>query len=188
MSNVRYKIGEGLVINKVDTLKETLALTTKEDRESLDGATLEQFRETFKDWVMSEEARNEMGEGAPCGAFKSPRYTYCVHVDADVIDSVVDRAPQPPEYDRREIAYANLVQLSDGEWNPEMADTGDDDEDVEDEEDIEGDENFVKVPLRYLGAESYNKLYSPCTFERYLTYQRDDGVSWGGGNLNPHDL
>jgi hypothetical protein len=92
-----------------------------------------------------------------------------------------------PEYDRREIACVNLVQLSDGEWNPDMADTGDDDEHVEDEEDIEGDENFVKVPLRYLGAESY-KLYSPYTFQRYLTYRRDDGVSWGGGALNPHDF
>jgi hypothetical protein len=92
MSNVRYKIEEGLVINKAYTLKETLALTTKEDRESLDGATVQQVREIFKDWVRSKEARNKTGEGAPCGAFKSPRYTYCVHVDANVIDSVVNRA------------------------------------------------------------------------------------------------
>jgi hypothetical protein len=102
----------------------------------------------FKDWVMSEEARNEMGEGAPCGVFQSPRYTYCVHADADVIDSVVNCAPHPPEYDRREIAHVKLVQLSDGEWDLDMPDTGDGDEDVEDEEDFEGDENFVKVPLR----------------------------------------
>jgi hypothetical protein len=177
MSNMRYKIEAGLTANKAEDLKDTLELTVREDKENLDGANFEQVRGSFKDWVQSDEAKSEMGQGAPCGAFKSPRYTYCVHADVDVIDSVVNRAPQPPEYDRRQIGYVNLVQLVEEDFNPEMVNTEDDDEDGEDDEQLEGDENHVKVPLNYLGPESYNKLYNPYTFKRYVTYRRDDDVS-----------
>jgi hypothetical protein len=60
--------------------------------------------------VGSDEARAEIND-EPCGAFTYPRHTYCVHVDADVLDSVINRAPQLPSWDPRKIAYVNLVQL-----------------------------------------------------------------------------
>jgi hypothetical protein len=199
MSNLRYDVEEWLLTIKAHDLKDALEMTPVENKKTLDGATVDQVRDLFKDWVKSDEARNEMGQGAPCGAFKSPRYTYCVHVDVDVMDSVVNRAPQPPIYDTREIGYVNMVQLRFEDFVEEARSAsiywkmywrigrGNSTEESDDEwEDVEEDEDFVKVPLGYLGAEAYNKLYDPFTWERYLTYRREDDVSYGGGALNPH--
>jgi hypothetical protein len=73
MSNMRYRIEDGLTANKAEDLKDTLELTVREDKENPNGANVEQVRGIFKDWVQSDEAKSEMGQGAPCGAFKSPR-------------------------------------------------------------------------------------------------------------------
>jgi hypothetical protein len=190
MSNLRIKVAKSLSVFQAEDLKGKAEMTPKEDKERLDGATVEQVREMFKDWVQSDEARSEMGVGAPCGAFNSPRYTYCVHVDADVLESVVNRAPQPPERDRRQIGYVNLVQLrfEDFAEEAQLALHDSDSDDSDDFEDIQEDENYVKVPFTYLGAETYDKLYDLDTFERFVTYRRDDGVSYGNGALNPHDI
>jgi hypothetical protein len=61
MSNMRDTIENGLTVNKAEDLKDTLELTVREDKENFDGATVEQVREMFKDWVQSDEAKSEMG-------------------------------------------------------------------------------------------------------------------------------
>jgi hypothetical protein len=199
LSNLNWEMEEGLKILKAEDLRDTMEMTPKEDKEALDGATVDQVRNAFTEWVRSDEARAEINDG-PCGAFTYPRHTYCVHVDAGVLNSVVNRAPQPPSWDRRKIAYVNLVQLRHKDFAetlglPVQETTNDDEEDEEDEEidgDINGseheDEHFVKVPLSYLGPESYNQLYSQFTFERFVQYQRSDNVSFGGGGVNSEDM
>jgi hypothetical protein len=68
MSNMRDTIENGLTVNKAEDLKDTLELTVREDKENLNGANVEQIHEIFKDWVQSDEAKSEMGQGAPCAA------------------------------------------------------------------------------------------------------------------------
>jgi hypothetical protein len=48
-SNVRYRIEDGLTANKAEDLKDTLELTVREDKQNLNGATVEQIHEIFKD-------------------------------------------------------------------------------------------------------------------------------------------
>jgi hypothetical protein len=92
-----------------------------------------------------------------------------VHVDADVLDSVVNRAPQPPAYDARKIGYVNLVRLVHNESNgPE------EEYDLEDDEEDYTKVNDMHAPLLYLGAESYNNLYDYFTWEYYVKYHGDE--------------
>ncbi|USP74653.1 hypothetical protein yc1106_01927 [Curvularia clavata] len=170
LSNLNWEVENQLKIFKAEHLWDTMEMTPKEDKKVLDGATVDQVRNIFTEWVRSDEARAEINDG-PCGAFTYPRHTFCVHVDADVLDSVVNRAPQPPTWDRRHIAYANLVQLRHEDFAEELGipvqDFTNNDEEDEEEDDASeyGDLNFVKVPLSYLGPESYNELYSWSNFE-----------------------
>jgi hypothetical protein len=204
LSHLNLRMEEELEIHKAEDLQATLAMTPIEDKQTLDGATVGQVRAIFTDWVRSDEAKAEIN-GDPRGAWTYPRQTYCVHVDADVLDSVVNRAPQPPVWDEREIAYANLVQLRHEDFPERFSlpveetaiDDNMDEESVEEEEEEEdsdmdeseyGDEHFVKVPVSYLGPESYNNLYTHFTFERFVQYRRSDDVSFGGGALNPEDF
>jgi hypothetical protein len=177
LSNVRHHMEAGLAVFKADDLRETLDITVKEDKATLDGATVDQVRDVFKNWVQSEEAKAE-NNNEPYAEFQFPRYTYCVHVDADALDSVVNRAPQPPEYDMYKIGYVNLVQLNHGEpreyqgpFRVKVAQTimfhGNG-----------GDVKSVKVPLSCIGPESYGNLYDLATYQRYWMYQREDGVSF----------
>jgi hypothetical protein len=104
LSNVDWHLEEELKILKAEDLRDTMEMTPKEDKKTLDGATVDQVRTIFRRWVRSNEARAEINH-EPCGAFRHPRHLYCVHVDTDVLNSVVNRAPQSPAWDRRRIAY-----------------------------------------------------------------------------------
>ncbi|KAH7341208.1 hypothetical protein BKA66DRAFT_577138 [Pyrenochaeta sp. MPI-SDFR-AT-0127] len=126
----------------------------------------------------------------PKPTFQFPRYKYCVHVDADVLDTVVNRAPKlrPPQ--SWQVAYVNLVKLHYEGFPQQMygsgvrvdEEAGEDEEVGEDKEadkDEEVDMNFVKVPLDYLDPQQYNHLYDPSTFEHFAMFRGDDGVSIG---------
>jgi len=79
-------------------------MTPKEDKDTLDGATVDQVREIFKKRVQSDEAKAEINS-LVTPTFQYPRYTYCLHVDADVLDAVVNRAP------KLQVKVEHLVQL-----------------------------------------------------------------------------
>lgn len=181
------RIEEELKILKAEDLWDTMEMTPMEDKDSLDGATIDQVRDIFKAWVRSNEARAETNDGLH-GTFTYPRHTYCVHVDADVLDSVVNRAPQPPLWDWREIGYVNLVEVWHVNWIKRfhLWLQGTDGRDIDESECENG--HFVKVPLGYIGPESYDELYGQFVFERLAQYQRSDGVSFARGGLNPEDM
>jgi hypothetical protein len=88
-----------------------MEITIKEDKETLDGATINQVRDMFNNWLQSDEAKAENNNTHYKGLYQFPRYTSCVYVDADAIDFVVRRGPQPPEIDFDEIGYATLMRL-----------------------------------------------------------------------------
>jgi hypothetical protein len=192
LSHLNQETEMGLNILKAPpNLQDTLEMTIKEDKASLDGATPDQVRDLFKAWVKSPDALAEM-HNEPCAVFTYPRYTYCVHIDGDVLDSI-NRAPEP-EKDVRMIAYVNLVRLRLEDFDEDyklhleqsIKDCEEDEECILDDEDLR-DQDFARVPLSYLGPEAYDELYNQFTFERYVRYERSDGVSWGGGGYNPED-
>lgn len=179
LSNIYHEAAYCLKVLEAEDLQPALDFTVKEDRKSLDGATIDQVRGIFNEWVKSDEAKAENNNTAYPAIVKYPRYNFCIHVDADAIDSIVRRAPQPPQYDADEIGYVTLVQLLHDE---ELEDTKRCESGMEDEED-DGEDftkmNDVKVPIWYLGAESYGNLHEYAMWERLVRYRRSDGVSYG---------
>ncbi|OCK72872.1 hypothetical protein K432DRAFT_387656 [Lepidopterella palustris CBS 459.81] len=180
ISTVQLQMREGLELLRATDLVPTLEMTVKEDRETLDGASVDQVREIFKSWVQGNEAKEELRDAPYPGPFQYVRYTYCVHVDADALDSIVNRAPQLPKRDYKRIGYVNLVQLCARDMIP-YSDPSDVDPEEEEHDEDEGDENFVKVPLDCLDPERYAQLFNAATFDRMRRYRRkEDGVSLAG--------
>jgi hypothetical protein len=111
MSTYRWNVYRSLEYGKATDLRSSLKFTVKEDRKTLDGADVDRVREIFQDWTRGDEAKEELRYAPYNGPFCYVRYTYCVHVDANAVDSVVNRAPQPPIPDHGYIGYVNLVRL-----------------------------------------------------------------------------
>lgn len=179
---VQHEAEDGLKRQKAEDLLNTMEMTVKEDKTALDGATVEQVRGIFNEWVQIDE-ENAENNNMPY-FWQLPRYAYCVRVDADAIGSVVRRAPQPPERDRDEIGYATLIRLVHHDYieGPDPCRDSSDDEEPEDDEEDEEDYtkmNDVKVPIGYLGPKSYGNLANEVgiTWNQYVKHKRDDGVS-----------
>lgn len=113
-SITRHEIEESLKYYWAEYLKFALAMAVKEDNEMLDGAPIDQVRDSAT-WDRSDEAKAEHNHNDIHYRW-SPRYKYCVYADADAISSVVHRAPQPPEGDFDEIGYVNITRLDPWDW------------------------------------------------------------------------
>lgn len=169
MATLQWNMANALSILNAPDLAPSLEMTVRSDQSALDGASVDQVRDAFKAWIDSTEAEEERKD-APLdwGGAAYPRYTYCVHVDADAVDSVVVRAPQPPMHDSRDkVGYVNLVRLD----NRGIL-GGDEyrEEEEEDEEDC-GDENVARAPVSSLfGPEMYGSLHQEGTFDRLRKY------------------
>jgi hypothetical protein len=181
MSTYRWNVYRSLEYGKATDLRSSLEFTVKEDKTTLDGADVDRVREIFQDWTQGDEAKEELRDAPYNGPFCYVRYTYCVHVDADAVDSVVNRAPQPPIPDHEYIGYVNLVRLRledvmTVDYGPSYDPEEEDDDKLDD---VEGDQNLVKFPVANLSAEMYGELFSMFfTFDRMRTCCRaKDGVS-----------
>lgn len=85
---------------------------------ALDGASKDEVRRRFKQWVASDACRTEFpadmdASRLQCLLAENPRYNYCIHVDADSLDSVINRGPPPTEPDMENISYVNLIRADD---------------------------------------------------------------------------
>lgn len=166
LSVIRYGLERHLRTYKAEDLLDTWELTVKEDSETLEGATVDQVRDFFSIWVQSDEANQ----------FQSPGYEYCVHVDADAIDSVVRRAPQSPKRDFNNIGYATLGRLVPDYYyecnsgSPSGCDDDDGDESEDDEEDFTK-MNDAKVPIRYRMTDDFGRKW-----QEFVSNRRVDGV------------
>lgn len=135
-----------------DDLKYTLEMTPKEDK-NLDGATVGQVREIFKIWIRSDEAKAEANNDRYY-KLRNPRYMFYVHVDTDVLDAVLVRAPELPLHEALGTAYVNLVQHR-AEFDPKYVEF--DDEEPFDKYE-KTDMDIAKVGISVLGADSYSNL------------------------------
>lgn len=129
--------------------------TIFDDEEDFDGADVATIRRHFQTWtdsaVRSEQPRQH--DGAPAGMGRSPRYRYCIQVDAEALKSSVHDAPAPPDFDQDNQGWVKVI---DKEWINEP------DDDVYDP--IEGiterHVGWVRCPLPSVMVEYYMQFQS----------------------------
>jgi hypothetical protein len=68
-------------------LLQTLDFTVRDDRASLDGASIETVRVLHAAWAESDEIQAEQEEAVKTQTHFLARYSYCVHVDTAALDS-----------------------------------------------------------------------------------------------------
>lgn len=155
-------------------LLQSLSLKYFDDKEKHDGASKDQVREHFIQWCASDAAKAEHGDAGlenDTMLYSSPRYSYCVHVDAGSLASVIN-GPQPPILDDRGVGWVNLI---DAAWEiPERETFNDDgnssDVEIDDptdegEEPIDGcrlyDVGWMKMGAQSLCVPAYTYLHNP---------------------------
>ncbi|KAF2993873.1 hypothetical protein E8E13_001568 [Curvularia kusanoi] len=98
-----------------------LEWTIKEDRATLDRANIDDIRRIFTAWTKSKETLAEQQAAIDLGVLGSPRYWFCVHVDAEALDSCLtyDKFPEDKQdsfwIEKRDPAlgrtpYVNIVR------------------------------------------------------------------------------
>lgn len=98
MTRLRYQIHRALEYYNGLDLLDRLTLTVFEDRDGLDGASTSIVRERFRAWTTQALEAEQGAEAAAavrslgCGFAGSQRYTYCIFVDADALESVTRQA------------------------------------------------------------------------------------------------
>jgi len=91
-------------------MMEKMALTVFEDKTTLDGVSKASVRQRFFEWGIG-APQDEQGTGAGL----SQRYRYCIQVDQVCLNSVINDAPAPPEFDHTSKGFVNLVWR---DWQP----------------------------------------------------------------------
>lgn len=168
----------------VDIVRSAFEMTLIEDRATLDGATVDQVRSIFAAWIRSDEAKAESNESESghWPGFRHPRYTYCVHVDADVLDTVVNRAlkldPELDSYEARQTAYVNLVRLRPEDFPDKISGgaSGPPEPGFEEDGGEDWDPDFVNIPFFLIGAGAYDRLYDLSAFWWWAKNRDDNGV------------
>jgi len=157
---------------------------------SLDHATKDEVRDRFKAWVAT-DARAEMPTSAEYRdrlqglLYENPRYKYCIHVDAEAMQSVLD-GPPPTKPDLRGVSYVNLIRAEQAweGWEKESTQSsttreGDDQRD-EGEPKIEGrtsrNVGWMKVSIEGLVPEVYETLVKDQMWDNF--YVRPNEGVW----------
>lgn len=165
-SILKYRAHDSLkMLNALD-LEQSLHWTFIENKDSLDGASIENVKAQFRNWVATEGQREQAGRKSledpeqlantdrnlwmtTDGRFPT-RYRFCVHVDDGALDSVVSHAPRPPLDDLEGIGYVNVVncrlplpvpQIVSGSYHKE-----------------ENDEDWMRMSAMFLIPGNYSHL------------------------------
>jgi len=163
-------------MHRLNTSKDCMLIDTYDDKylarrlnwnvqqdPSLNRATKDQVRDVFRAWVDT-DARSEIPTSAEhqhnlkALLHDNPRYKYCIHVDAELMRSVLD-GPPPTKSDLHGVSYVNLIRADDSweAWVKEPAEFHD-----ECEPELEGrtsfDVGWMKVPVDRLIPKVYERL------------------------------
>lgn len=146
MTRLRYQTRRALKFyNGLDML-DSLDITVFEDRVGFNGASTSTVRERFKIWAATAPEAEQSTNAA-----QSQRYRYCIHVDAEALESVVHHARASPEPDAGGPGFVNLVSRY---WEPDTADLME-----KGAEPVEGSElqdvGWMKVDYQFLMVDFY---------------------------------
>ncbi|KAI8943079.1 hypothetical protein NX059_001111 [Plenodomus lindquistii] len=175
MGTLHWNVNRALSILKATDLAASLDLRVQSDQSALDGASVDRVRDLFEAWVNSAEAKEET-KHAPLdwGGADYPRYMYCVHVDADAVDSVVKLAPQPPKWDREKVGWVNLVRRDLRRFTDRGVHADEEEEEEEDDED--GGNVFRALAANVFGPETYGQLYRLAEFDQMRRERRSGWI------------
>ncbi|CAO2651318.1 Nn.00g096150.m01.CDS01 [Neocucurbitaria sp. VM-36] len=167
-----------------------MLFTVKDDRTTLDNASIERVHKLFSEWIRSKEAHAER-KAAGYGRISFPRYDYCVHVDAQALDTCLawfDRThenddPFPVSVNHEDFgepAYVNIVRAEEklyltSELTETVREVYPEDEEFEDDEEDKGPVS-VKMQLSYVVPAVYTRMSTLDDPSRWAnSFHRDNG-------------
>ena len=119
MRRLRWWTADTMEIFNGQDVLDRMTWTVFDDRERFDGADVTTIRRHFRDWVEtavhSEQQQQHGANSAPISIGRSPRYRYCVQVDAEALKSSVYDAPPPQDSDPNRQGWVNVI---DKNWIP----------------------------------------------------------------------
>lgn len=119
MRRLRFWATDSMEIFNGQDVLDKMTWTVFDDRERFDGANAATIRQHFRDWaetaVKHEQQQPGQVDDAPVSMGRSPRYRYCVQVDAEALRSAVHDAPPPPDFDEDNLGWVKVI---DKNWLP----------------------------------------------------------------------
>lgn len=106
LRRIRWQVEDEMEDEEGEEVLEHFQLTVFDDRNLFDGADTATIRRHFQQWA-EKACPAEQGDGVDMGL--SPRYRYCIQVDAEALHSVVQLAPPPEEDDISDIGWVKLI-------------------------------------------------------------------------------
>ncbi|KAG9528329.1 hypothetical protein KCU93_g4480, partial [Aureobasidium melanogenum] len=120
MQRLRWWTKDTMEMFNGQNVLDRMTWTVFDDRERFDGADTTAIRRHFRAWVETAvQSEQQSDDAPPVTKGRSPRYRYCIQVDADALDSCVHGGPPPP-YCRLE--QAGWVKIIDKNWLPRHED------------------------------------------------------------------
>ena len=111
---LRFQMNNEMEFYNGKDILDLFTWTIFDDRSLFDGADTATIRQHFKQWAetafRSEQQRPGTDEEVRTG--RSPRYRFCVQVDAEALKSVVHDAPPPEEVDVSSTGWVKLINKS----------------------------------------------------------------------------
>lgn len=170
-------------------LIENLSWTVREDRTSLNGATVETVRNLFTAWAKTEEVAAEQQTTIDLRIRDCPRYHFCIHIDAMAVDACLrfDTLPEDTQLKfwshKRNPAlghapYVTIIEkeyeVSENSYNPE-------EEEEDDDSDEEVEAISIKIHWQCVVPDIYSSLNqtsdSSRTFQSMAWDVDQDGVN-----------
>jgi hypothetical protein len=121
MRRLRWWTTDAMEVFGGQDVLDRMAWTVFDDAERFDGADTAAVRRHFRAWaetaVQSEQQQPDEAADSPplVSKGRSPRYRYCIQVDADALVSCVHGGPSPPDC---RLEQAGWVKVVDKNWIP----------------------------------------------------------------------
>jgi len=122
LRRLRFRMQDEMDFYNGQDILDLFQLTVFDDRALFDGADAATIRGHFQQWAETayreEQRRGIDASGGEQGEVRmglSPRYRYCVHVDAEALRSVVHLAPPPEQGDLSATGWVRLINKN---WVP----------------------------------------------------------------------
>ncbi|KAK3679999.1 hypothetical protein LTR78_000376 [Recurvomyces mirabilis] len=114
MRRLRAWTAENMDFYHGDDVLQRMTWTVFDDRAQFDGVDAAAVRRHFRTWaedaVRSEQA--DASDATPVSMGRSPRYRYCIQIDAASLKSAVHDAPAPPAYDQERQGWVKVIGIT----------------------------------------------------------------------------
>jgi hypothetical protein len=116
MRRLRWWTTDAMEMFNGQNVLDRMTWTVFDDRDRFDGADTAAIRRHFRAWTETAVQNEQQSDGVdapPVSEGRSPRYKYCIQVDAEALDSCVHDGPPPPDC---RLEQAGWVKVIDRNW------------------------------------------------------------------------